>query len=143
MFSLLSSPLFWEEHFGYIKTIAKAFDDQYFYIIEDESCEEHADAALQLRIPTDISWEEMSDGGFVSDVAFNMFHNNYLVYGENGYWGRWCDYENGTIDYEVFGYKKMNPAIQHYKEWCSADIDMNEAEMIRLPKEIRQYLVLK
>jgi len=138
MFSYISSPLFWDESLSYIKEIAKASDDKYLFIIENEECEEQEDVAFKLKIPTNISWEELSGGGFVSDVVFNMFHNDYLVFGEKGNWGRWCDYDNDWVDYEVFGYNTNSLAIQNYRNWCSLDNDISKTEM---PNEVKRYLV--
>ena len=137
LFSYISSPLFWNENFFFIQNIAKIMGEKYFYIIEDEECEEHADAAFQLKIPVDISWEELSDGGFVSDVVFNMFHNNYLVFGDSGNWGRWSDYENTRVDYEVFGYKTNIPEIQNYRDWYA--MDKEEMAKMNIPDEIKKH----
>ena len=135
LFAQISSPLFWAEHFSYIQKIGMAMGDRFFYILEEEACEADVDVAFKMKIPIDISWEELADGGFISDVVFNMFHNNYYVFGDSGKWGRWCDYENDWMDYEIFAYSEMCPAVEAYRKWCSSDNDYLSGK--RMPDSLR------
>ena len=116
VFISLSSPLFQEENFLMIQNIEIKHGGNYLYVIEEETCEEDKDVAIKLRIPIDISWQEMKNGGFISDILLNMPHNNYFVFGDSGNWGRWYDYENPWRDYEVFGYKKETKEILEYRK---------------------------
>lgn len=135
-FTYLSSPLFWKETYELIQAVCKDYGDQYIFIVEEERCEECPEAAFKLKIPISNSWEVVSEGGFIADVLFNMFNNNYYVFGDSGNWGKWCDYDNDYIDYEVFGYKDSNAAILAYKDYFS--ISKNDfKECVNLPKNLR------
>lgn len=144
IFSYNSSPLFWKENFSLVKDIGKAFGEQFIFIIEDEGCEEDPQQAFKLRIPIETDWEELSDGGFISDVVLNMFHNNYYVFGDSGNWGRWCDYENDWMDYEAFGYTRICPEILTYKELCfMSRAEYKELEKNGIPSTIKKWMCVK
>ena len=131
---IVNSPLFDKDRYYVIQRIAKAFKDDYFFIIEDETCEKYSEMAFKLKIPVSLTWEELTEGGFVADVVFNMPQNNYYVFGNNGKWGRWCDYENPWIDYEVFGYKMDLQEVQNYLH--SYELTNNECDELLLNMEI-------
>ena len=118
-FTYQSSPLFWDESYELIQKICSEYGDQYLFIIEEESCEKDPDMAFKIKIPVNHSWEEVSNGGYITDVLFNMFRNNYYVFGDRGMWGRWCDYNNDYMDYEAFGYMTEVPAVSKYKDYFS------------------------
>ena len=135
-FSYQSSPLFWKESYMLIQAICKDFGDKYLYIVEEERCEECADAAFKIKLPINASWDTISRGGCITDVLFNMFRNNYYVFGDSGNWGKWCDYDNDYIDYEVFCYKSLMQSIQVYKDYFS--ISREEYDSLRnLPNNLR------
>lgn len=117
--SYQSSPLFWKESFELVQAICKGFKEKHIFIVEEEQCEEVPEIAFKIKIPIDISWESISNGGFITDVLFNMFNNNYYVFGDSGCWGRWSDYDNDFMDYEVFGYKIETQAVLAYKNYFS------------------------
>jgi hypothetical protein len=118
LFAHVSTPLFTEEHFKLIKDIGNTMGDKWLYIIE-ECNEENSAIAFKFQFPIYISWDELADGGFISDVLLNMHHNNYFLFGDSGKWGRWCDYENSWMDYEIFGYNEECVAVEAYRQWCS------------------------
>lgn len=135
-FSYQSSPLFWKESYELVLSICKNCGDHTIFIVEEKRCEECPTSAFQIRIPVGIPWNDISDGGFITDVLFNMFRNNYYVFGDSGNWGKWCDYDNDYIDYEVFGYKDSNAAILAYKDYFS--ISKNDfKECVNLPGNLR------
>jgi hypothetical protein len=116
-FSYQSSPLFWKESYELIQAICVKYGDRYIYILEEERCETAPEAAFKLKIPVNHSWEMLANGGCIANVLFNMFQNNYYVFGDSGKWGKWCDYDNDFIDYEVFAYKYETPQIAAYKDY--------------------------
>ena len=134
-FTYLSSPLFWKETYELIQAVCKDYGDQYIFIVEEERCEECPEAAFKLKIPISNSWEVVSEGGFIADVLFNMFNNNYYVFGDSGNWGKWCDYDNDYLDYEVFGYKYVMASVLSYKDFFS--ITKEEYKSYYIPKNLR------
>ncbi len=116
-FSYSSSLLFWKESYELIQAICVEYGDRYIYILEEERCETAPEAAFKLKIPVNHSWETVTNGGCIANVLFNMFCNNYYVFGDSGKWGKWCDYDNDYIDYEVFTYKYETPQIAAYKDY--------------------------
>lgn len=139
LFAHLSTPLFTKEHFKLIQDVGKAIGDKWLYIIEE--CDKRNDAiAFKLQFPIDVNWDELTDGGFISDVLLNMFHNNYFLFGDSGKWGRWCDYENSWMDYEIFGYHDESMAVKAYKQWCSLTKEEYEVlqEDSRMPNTLQR-----
>jgi len=117
-FAYNSSPMLWSEKFELIRSIAVSFGDNSLFVVEDEGCEEDPDVAFKFMFPIHLTWEEISDGGFISDVLFNMFHNDYYLFGNSGNWGIWCNYDNPREDIEILGYNNINKEIQVYRNWC-------------------------
>lgn len=138
------SPIFDEETWILTQRISKTYGDKYWYVVEEECCEEEVDTAIKLKIPLDISWEALMDGGVVFDVLFKMPYNNYYFFGDSGKWGKWCDYESFQIDYEMMGCISNIPAFKAYKDTmfnkgeCLAMINklLSEWNPIGVPDEI-------
>lgn len=118
-FSYFSSPLLWNDTYELIQEICKESGDRNIFIVEEACCEKIRGIAFKLRIPVCVSWEELSNGGYISDVLFNMHNHNYYFFGDSGNWGRWCDYDNAYADYEIFIYKYLTPQISAYKTYFS------------------------
>ena len=113
------SPILTSETFPMIQRICKAYREKYFYVVEKEYPDENNDTAFKLRFPTNISWMELINGGFISDILFNMPYNQYYVFGESSNWGIWCDFENPWTDYQVFGSKYDIAEVKKYNEYMS------------------------
>lgn len=118
-FAYQSSPLFWKESYDLILRICKDCGDNNIFIVEDERCEPFPEMAFKIRLPVECSWENISHGGIISDVLFNMFNNNYYVFGDSGFWGKWCDYDNDYIDYEAFTFASPMSSVTAYKNYFS------------------------
>ena len=118
-FSYHSSPLFWKESYELILKICAEYGDQNIFIVEEECCEKDPDSAFKIRIPVGKSWNEVSNGGYITDVLFNSSNRNYYVFGDSGKWGKWCDYDNDNCDYETFCYKHITPPVLEYKTYFS------------------------
>lgn len=142
---LINSPLFNKDHFLAIQKIAEAYKEKNFFIIEDEMCEDSPEMAFKLKIPVNLTWEELTNGGCISDVVLNMPQNDFYVFGESGKWGRWCDYENPWIDYEVFGYIEDNQEVHDYLYryvLSKSEYDKNFSNM-GIPPIIKSHLILE
>jgi len=139
LFIHISSPIFTKENFLSVKNICKAYGEDYIYIVEDN----YEETAIQLRIPSSISWNDLLSGGFMSNILFNMPYNKCRIFGSSGNWGRWCDYENTWIDYEIFGYKKENAEVIEYNRLMSlseAEYD-NLHQMAGVSPHLRKYFL--
>lgn len=128
----ISSPMFTEESYLYIQKICKVCKDEYFYIVEDNN----DSSAFQLRIPATTKWENLVSGGFISIVLFNMPYNNYKVFGDSGNWGKWCDYDNPWVDYEIFGTKVDFIDVKNYNSL----MELSEKELSYLPEKIKEIM---
>lgn len=124
-FAYYSAPLFWKETYEQIRRICEESGDNYIFIVEEECCERNPKVAFKLKIPVSKSWDELKNGGYISDVLFNMFNHNYYVFGDSGKWGKWCDYDNDYIDYEVFVYKDFTPPVKAYMDYFSEYLTEN------------------
>ena len=68
-FSYQSSPLFWKESYELIQAVCKDLGDKNLYIVEEERCEEHVDAAFKIKLPINAPWETISSGGCISALC--------------------------------------------------------------------------
>lgn len=118
-FSYYSSPLFWKESYELILQICKEYGDKNIFIVERENCEKDPDVAFKIKIPVYKSWEDVSNGGYITDVLFNRPNCNYYVFGDSGKWGKWCNYDNSLSDYETFCYKYVSSPVLKYKAYFS------------------------
>ena len=125
----VSSPMFTEESYLYLQKISKACGDNYFYIVEDSD----DDFAFQLKIPTTTRWKKLMSGGFISSVLFHMPYNIYRIFGDSGFWGKLCNYDNPWVDYEIFGSKLDMMEVRNYHSLMK----LSENELSFLPEEIR------
>ncbi len=85
----LGGVLFAEEDFESLKKCFDKTDDKFFYIIQNNFGETDF-PAFRLIYPTNISWSELISGNYISTVLFEMFHNDYFVFGDSLSWGKYC-----------------------------------------------------
>lgn len=73
---------------------------------------------LRFKFPTNITWDELMDGGFVSTELFDMPHNEYFVFGDSGKWGKYSanDYIHPT---DVIGFQPnyKNIFLEKFKDF--------------------------
>src|SRR6218665_800348 len=137
LLALRGGCLFLEEDFKQLQQSLIAIGEKYFVVIENTFGGKLDEPAFRMRFPTDITWEELTSGDFISSVFFEMLPNEYFVFSESGNWGKYSanDYENPL---DIIGFKpELAPVFKkHFKQ------PKEEQEEIRewLPKEYKKLI---
>lgn len=98
--------LFDELEFIKLQKCMLEIGDSYFVIIEDNFDNE---PPFRLKYPTTISWNELTNGNFISTILFNMPHKEYFVYGDSGFWGKYCT-NDSAYPLDIYGFE---PKYEH------------------------------
>lgn len=113
---LMGGSFFNREDYNTLKKTFKFLGDKYFVIIQNYNEEEpliNADnegneyiyPTFNFKYPTDLSWEELMNGGYMTREFFGMLHNDYFVFSESGKFGLYItnDYDHPFL---LIGFKK-------------------------------------
>lgn len=105
LFALRGGVVFIKEEFEKLQKFMLSTGDNYFVVIQNSFGGKLKEPAFRMKYPANISWKELMSGNFVSSILFEMFHNEYFVFGNTGYWGRYCanDYK---YPINIMGFKK-------------------------------------
>ena len=130
-FSLLAlrgGCLFLEEDFKQLQQCLLAIGEKNFVVIENTFNGKLQEPAFRMKFPSDITWDEMISGNYISAILLEMYHNEYYVFGESRNWGKYSasDYtwpldligfkpEYSTLFEEKF--KQAEEEKQKIKEW--------------------------
>jgi hypothetical protein len=115
-FSLLAiqgGVLFEKNDFEYLQNCIKNIGDKNIVIIQNDFGGRIEEPLLRMIYPSDITWEELINGDFISIALFEIPHNEYLVFSESCKWGK---YSANDYDYpvDIIGF---NPIYSHiFKE---------------------------
>ncbi|MEO1097916.1 MAG: hypothetical protein AAFX57_09185 [Bacteroidota bacterium] len=106
-FSLLAirgGVLFEKEDFENLQSCVRQLGDEKLLIIQNDFGGKLNSTPLRMSYPSDITWEELMSGNFISTVIFEMFANEYFVFSESGKWGKYSanDYEQPL---DIIGFK--------------------------------------
>lgn len=81
-FSLLAirgGILFEKEDFESLQNCIRELGDKKLFIIQNDFGGKLKSSPLRMSYPSDITWEELMSGNFISTVIFEMFANEYFV----------------------------------------------------------------
>lgn len=120
--------LFVESDFERLRSSLRLLGDQHIIIIQNDFGGDLKFTPLRMKYPSDITWEELMSGNFISVALFEMFANEYFVFSESGKWGKYSanDYEQPLDiigfkpDYEPVFRKSFEQLPQEWtkiKEW--------------------------
>jgi hypothetical protein len=87
---LIGGAIFSAEDFDAFKACLKETGDEHFVIVQNTYGEENP-IAFRMKFPADISWDELVSGNYISTVLFEMFHNDYFIFGDSGVWGKYVE----------------------------------------------------
>lgn len=87
-----------EKDFAALQNCMKYTGDSYFAIVQNKNVvinfyfgnddwREHP--LLRFRYPTDVSWDDLMSGGYVSIELFQGAAKDYFIFGNSGTWGRY------------------------------------------------------
>lgn len=130
-FSLLAirgGVLFDKEEFEKLQRCINQIGDKKLFIIQNDFGGTLNTVPFRMSFPSNISWDELMSGNFISTVIFEMFANEYFVFSESGKWGKYCanNYEN-PLDIIGFNnnyshaftkvFKQSHIEMQEVKQW--------------------------
>jgi hypothetical protein len=87
-----------EEDFALVQECARSVGDKEFAIVQNEKVvtevyygenDYRVLPALRFHYPIDISWKELMSAGMLSMALFQDGSNEFFVFGDSGYWGRY------------------------------------------------------
>lgn len=105
--ALRGGAIFIEEHFALLQQCLQIIGDSYFVIVEnaDEYSPHHGQPILRFKYPANITWNELTSGGYVSEELFEAPFKEYFVFGNTGTWGKYVanDY---VYPLDIIGFQK-------------------------------------
>jgi hypothetical protein len=123
LFPLVGGNIFTaEKDFTLLQNCMSQTGDKHFTIVQNKNVvievyygenEYRVHPYLRFKYPTNISWNEMMSGGFISSELFQSCYKDYFVFGDSGYWGRYVANEYvhpanlaGFNSLNIMGFKK-------------------------------------
>ena len=139
-FSLLAirgGILFEKEDFEKLQHCARQLGDKKLFVIQNDFGGSIDTIPFRMSYPSDITWEELMSGHFISTAIFEMFANEYFVFSESGKWGKYSanDYE---LPLDIIGFTTENEAL--FKK--SFELPAEEREEIKewLPPKYKELI---
>lgn len=74
--------LFVEEDFNKLQECILNVGDKFLFIIENDFGGNLTDPTFRLKFPSDINWQELNSGNFVSSTLLESIHKEFFVFGE-------------------------------------------------------------
>lgn len=138
LLALRGGVLFVEKRFKLLQECMRKTGDKYFVIIENSFGGKLKKPAFRMKYPINITWAELMSGNYISSVLFEMFHNEYFVFGDTGDWGKYVanDYERPL---DIIGFKKEHEAT--FRKYFK--VSKKEHQEIRenwLPVSYKKYI---
>jgi hypothetical protein len=120
--------LFTKQDFENLQNCLKKMGEKNLIIIQNDFGVRSDIPPFRMIYPVDITWENLMSGNFISTALFEMFANDYFVFGESGKWGKYsandCDYPLDIIGFHpefkpiFFKYFSQNDEEkQEIEEW--------------------------
>ena len=102
--ALMGGCLFLEEDFLQLQKAMQEVGEEYFVIIQHSQDFTEGEPMFRTKFPVSITWEELTNGNYISAVLLEMSYNEYFVFGSKGNWGKYSanDYENPV---DIIGFK--------------------------------------
>lgn len=127
-----------KENLEEIKKLMKELGESHFVLIQNNHGIENANSLpnFKMKYPVSISWSELMSGGFISTALFEMWHNEYFIFGSSGAWARYVanEYELpiDLLAVKDFLIKSVN------SNFCNSQADSKELEKI-VPESYKNF----
>lgn len=99
--------IFTEGDFALLQQCVQQIGDSHFVIVENgnEYNPHHGQPLLRFKYPANITWDELTSGGYVSQELFQTPFKEYFVFGNTGTWGKYVanDY---AYPLDIIGFQK-------------------------------------
>jgi len=114
-----------------VKLLMEKSGEDEFVVIQNSVEANQSDAAqsLRLKYPISVTWKEIMSGGYISTALFEMWHNDYFVFGKSRLWARYVvnDYKT-PIDLFAVEESLVSAMEPHFR--------LTEAECIQITQII-------
>jgi hypothetical protein len=121
--------LFLKDDFEKLQKCFLALGDKYCVVIENTFNESPKEPVFRMKFPTDITWEELMSGNYISAIILEMDYKEYFVFTESGIIGKYSA-NNYMSPVDLIGCKKGYwSSVQNY-------LDISE----ELKKEVYEFL---
>ena len=134
---MLGGSIFSKEDFDILKMCMEETQDKYFVIIQNTFGQEDP-TAFRMKYPSEISWEELMSGNYISTVLFEMFHNDYFVFGDSGFWGKYVANDE-VVPLDILGVKEkyVSGFVNKFK-----DLRCDQEIIDSLPKSYKNDYII-
>lgn len=126
-----------EEEFRIINKIQNKLQEKQLFIIQNEKRLLDNSMFIKLGFPSNLSWDEISNGAFIPNVIFNMPYNEYMMFGESAKWGCYSDLETDP-QLNIWGVSEE--CFELIPDIMPVDIDEIEYVKNNLPSHYRNIL---
>jgi hypothetical protein len=108
--------------------------DEFLFIIENDFGGSLKEPTFRMRFPSNISWQELNSGNFVSSILLESIHKEFFVFGESGLWGKYSanDYD---FPVDIIGFK------EGYQESFIKVFEQSEHELNNIKKHLPQEYI--
>ncbi len=132
LIALRGGCLFEEEDFSQLQKVMQDIGDSHFVIIQHSQDFTESEPMFRMKFPANITWDELTNGNYISAVLLEMSYNEYYVFSESGNWGKYSanDYEQPL---DIIGFKP------EYRCVFREQFKQPEEEL----EEIKEWLPLK
>jgi hypothetical protein len=92
MLALRGGCLFTDEDFEKLQECFLEVGDRHFYVIENTFGGKFLadEPTFRMKYPTDITWEELTSGNFISAMIIDFYNKEFFVFGETDAWGKYA-----------------------------------------------------
>jgi hypothetical protein len=102
--SVIGGCLFHKDDFELLQSAIRSTGDEHFVIIQNTPDFTEGEPMFKMKFPVNTSWEELTDGNYISAVLFEMNYNEYFVFGASGKWGKYAATER-AYPLDLIGFK--------------------------------------
>jgi hypothetical protein len=117
--------IFTEEGFALLQQCMLQIGDSHFVIVENANEYEphHGEPILRFKYPANITWDELTSGGYVSLELFQIPVKEYFVFGDTGTWGKYVanDY---VYPLDIIGFQKEYAEVfrEHFEPLIELEV---------------------
>jgi len=134
--ALRGGVLFEEDDFKKLQHCFLQLGNSHFVVIENTFGDRDEKSFFRLKFPSNISWQEIMSGNFISSVLCEMFQNEYFVFGETDSWGKYAanDYETPL---DLIGFKKDYATL--FRDSFKVSNEEKEEIQLWLPEAYKKF----
>lgn len=137
MVALRGGCLFLKRDFEQLQKCLLEIGEKYLIVVENTFEGKLKEPAFRMKYPVMISWEEITNGNFISSTIIEHPHKEYFVFGSSGSWGKYSanDYE---YPLDIIGFKPECSTV--FKEQFEQSEEEQELILKWLPPKYKEII---